>query len=279
MIGAARTTRAWEVSSRLPNSPPLTRPPTRSFTLTKTTNPSVILRSTLSTSAITRSTAPSERPSLFRLTNATVLPFGSSDREPQPTFSNLSLDIADDGSCWAILSTSLSGTNTANLLLALQDHATFRPPGAGAFPFLAALPPRPRPDAQGGPREATVADAVKLVSFKTRLAGSGGEFQDYSARYGAIRDEDRLTLRAHLSTQRPWTGEAEEVIWEDVEATAKALDMDGFLDLPMVTLSNGQTRRARIVGALLEKPELLILEEPFSKPHPGSSPYVLLVLT
>ncbi len=40
--------------------------------------------------------------------------------------------------------------------------------------------------------------------------------------------------------------------------------LTSFLDLPLVALSNGQTRRARIVKAILSKPELLLLDEPLS---------------
>ena len=35
--------------------------------------------------------------------------------------------------------------------------------------------------------------------------------------------------------------------------------------MPVANLSNGQTRRARIAKALLNKPELLLLDDPFSK--------------
>lgn len=38
-----------------------------------------------------------------------------------------------------------------------------------------------------------------------------------------------------------------------------------LLNIPMITLSNGQMRRARIVKAVLKKPELLLLDEPLSK--------------
>ena len=51
---------------------------------------------------------------------------------------------------------------------------------------------------------------------------------------------------------------------DSIDVMAKQLQVDHLLDLPLVTLSNGQTRRARILRALLAKPELLILEEPFS---------------
>ena len=40
--------------------------------------------------------------------------------------------------------------------------------------------------------------------------------------------------------------------------------LEPLLDLPFLALSNGQTRRARIVKAILEKPELLLLGEPLS---------------
>lgn len=261
-LGVARAARAgWNFSV----TPPLSRTNLIPHRLARN---GLHQRSLLSTTSQLCSSSSAERPSLFRLDKATIRPFGgSSERESTPTFTNLSLEIKDDNSCWAILSTAQTSNNTANLLHALQDQARFDPPESGGFPLLATVPRRPWPEEQGGPRVATVHDVVKLVSFKTRLAGSGGEFQDYSARYGAIRDEDKLTLRNHLRIQRPWTGETDDAIERDIGETAKALEMDGFLDLPMITLSNGQTRRARIVGALLEKPELLILEEPFSKPN------------
>ena len=37
-----------------------------------------------------------------------------------------------------------------------------------------------------------------------------------------------------------------------------------FLDLPLIALSNGQTRRARILKAIWTQPELLLLDEPLS---------------
>jgi energy-coupling factor transporter ATP-binding protein EcfA2 len=40
--------------------------------------------------------------------------------------------------------------------------------------------------------------------------------------------------------------------------------IDHLLDLPSVSLSSGQTRRARIAAALLSKPVLLLLEDPMA---------------
>jgi ABC-type multidrug transport system ATPase subunit len=48
------------------------------------------------------------------------------------------------------------------------------------------------------------------------------------------------------------------------EELIEKLGLKQLLDLPLVALSNGQTRRARIVKALLEQPEILLLDEPLS---------------
>ena len=45
------------------------------------------------------------------------------------------------------------------------------------------------------------------------------------------------------------------------------LGLGDLLTLPVGNLSNGQTRRARIARALLERPEILLLDEPFSESH------------
>ncbi len=49
----------------------------------------------------------------------------------------------------------------------------------------------------------------------------------------------------------------------DVFAVAERLGVREQLPQPFMTLSNGQTRRARLARALLAKPELLILDDPF----------------
>jgi len=46
--------------------------------------------------------------------------------------------------------------------------------------------------------------------------------------------------------------------------TCEVLGVDKFLDGSLMNLSNGQQRRARIVKALLQDPEILLLDEPYS---------------
>ena len=82
-----------------------------------------------------------------------------------------------------------------------------------------------------------------------------GEFTDFTARYGALLEEDRLTFREQLAKY----GEPAEV-----ERIAGLLSIAHLLDLPGVSLSSGQTRRARIAAALLTRPGLLLLEDPMA---------------
>lgn len=49
-----------------------------------------------------------------------------------------------------------------------------------------------------------------------------------------------------------------------IHASAAALGITHLLDLPLVALSSGQTRRARIAAGLLARPRLLLLEDPFA---------------
>lgn len=73
-------------------------------------------------------------------------------------------------------------------------------------------------------------------------------------------NEDRVTLRETLQPKN----NASPMKEERLEQLANQMNLYSLLDLPMVALSNGQRRRARIVKAILGDPELLLLDEPFS---------------
>jgi len=85
-----------------------------------------------------------------------------------------------------------------------------------------------------------------------------GEFTDFTARYGALQEEDKLTFRHTLSALSPSPSA------EAIEAVAKIMRIDHLLDLPSVSQSSGQTRRGRIAAAMLSRPALLLLEDPMA---------------
>jgi ABC-type molybdate transport system ATPase subunit len=126
-------------------------------------------------------------------------------------------------------------------------------PSTGIFPFLS-------PRSLGQWQDPS--SYVSMVSFSHRQRSSGGAFYDYTARYGAVREEDRVTLR---QTMFPDTAENTPNSENNFDDLAERLGLKALLDLPLVALSNGQTRRARILKALLCKPELLLLDEPLSE--------------
>lgn len=139
------------------------------------------------------------------------------------------------------------------------------PPPDGMFPFLSQ-------PSSGMSRDPL--DCVSIVSFGNRRRAAGGAFYDYSARYGAVREEDRITLRQTMFPetlpQEFDTGPQREYVplsekdQEFFDRIVENLQLGPLLDLPLIALSNGQTRRARIIKAILSKPELLLLDEPLS---------------
>ena len=133
------------------------------------------------------------------------------------------------------------------------------------FPFLSQ-------SSSGSPRDPL--DCVSIVSFGNRRRIAGGAFYNYTARYGAVREEDKITLRQNMfpDTQPQEFNAASqkesiplsEKDQELFDRLVEKLQLGPLLDLPLVALSNGQTRRARIIKAIISKPELLLLDEPLS---------------
>ncbi|KAF9650289.1 P-loop containing nucleoside triphosphate hydrolase protein [Thelephora ganbajun] len=206
--------------------------------------------------------------------NSAVYPLGasaSSQRSiPSLRFEDCDM-VVEEGQAWVVVGTSGAGKDV--LLQSLLGHTRIHPsppPPGGLFPFLT-LRPTPLDPCK----------FVSLVSFSHRPKFQTG-FWDYSARYGAVWDEDKRTLRETLFPElvenirraelnlpeRPTeSNEGSEVKKQEVllEWLIEELDLGRLLDLPMIALSNGQTRKARIVktlvGQLGARPELVLLDE------------------
>ncbi|KAH0829066.1 P-loop containing nucleoside triphosphate hydrolase protein [Lanmaoa asiatica] len=215
---------------------------------------------------------------LVHIPKSNVYRFGDSNIAA-PVFRDLDWTVKE-GQNWAVIGRG-SNQKTA-LLQTLYGHmriAPLPPPPGGLFPFLSD-PPR---DSHS---------AISLVSFAHRPSSAGSAFYDYTARYGAVRDEDRITLRESMfgeydflnlrpkgqvskTPEQLAADEAKKAIFDELSTR---LGLSPLLDLPLVALSNGQTRRARIVKAILAQPDLLLLDEPLTGLDTNSRPTLLSVL-
>ncbi|PWN52565.1 P-loop containing nucleoside triphosphate hydrolase protein, partial [Violaceomyces palustris] len=251
---------------------------------------------------------PPPPPPLFRLDRAVLRNLDSPTKELSWTISDLAKE-----ECWSIVSPSNGqGGRLRSELLSMMVGNT-RPVrsetnervGGGfhpsAHPFLQEVGKVAEEGEERGGRR------ISHVSFSNRRvtssSSSAGGFVDYSARYGAIREEDKVTLWERLmetlgvevgnvarirlvpDPERYVQGREEEVgilKWSDEETKRKVIEKwsragqeikrlaplvnlgEELLHRPWIALSNGQARRAKILSSLITGAELVVLEEPFT---------------
>ncbi|KAF2808293.1 P-loop containing nucleoside triphosphate hydrolase protein [Mytilinidion resinicola] len=191
-----------------------------------------------------------------------------------PLFQNLTLSLpsfSTPNEHWAILSPS-STIRTA-FLHVLRGQLLCFPPTARSYPYLST------PNASFKSR--TPDRALAYVGFDVERRAFGGAY--LSARYESHREAGDVSLARYLSGV---TGlnEGEEFVRarlppEEVLArVVKDLELERFVQKPVSTLSNGQSRRARIGKALLSAPEMLLLDAPFIGLDPFVSKHISQVL-
>lgn len=162
---------------------------------------------------------------------------------------------------WAILSPS-SGIRSAFLQI-LRGQLLCFPPTARSFPYL--LTPA---IAEEKPRLRFPERAIEYVGFDVERKAFGGAY--LSARYESLKEDTDFTVQRYLTgivTMNPGEEElkAKSVGEEDMKRVMRDLELERFIEKPVSTLSNGQSRRARIAKALLSAPEMLCLDAPFSR--------------
>jgi molybdate transport system ATP-binding protein len=176
---------------------------------------------------------------VFRLEDATV------DRPTgERVFENLSWTVRE-GETWAVVGPVGSGKTTLTDVLLGRLRVTA---GVVEWPLVDRL-------RAAGRKIAWPSEVVGRVGFKeeSRLFSYGRHY--YQQRYNFIEPDDDLTLDEFLRAGQSADEDA-------VRAVTTRLGISDLRPLSFIKLSNGQTRRARIARALLNHPEVLVLDEP-----------------
>jgi ABC-type sugar transport system ATPase subunit len=245
----------------------------------------VVVRARLfrpSTRLLLRSTRPvSSAPPLIRIKDATFYqkyptPEEIADVSPHnpPLFPNFNFVLPSDGAShssskaegtqnWAVIGSS----GRTQLLDVLRGQYVCLPPNARSYPYLLTDEIYNK-----DPQLRYAGKAIQYIGFSGEgseaIGGTRGAY--LSARYESLREETDWTVRQYLKGQtslNPLEEEQEGTVKDQklLEQVITDLRLGPLLDMPVANLSNGQTRRTRIAKALLSKPELLLLDDPFSE--------------
>jgi molybdate transport system ATP-binding protein len=175
---------------------------------------------------------------VFELANATVV------RNGTPVFDRFNW-AAREGEAWAVVGPIGSGKTTLAEAL-LGRHPLHG--GALTWPLFDRL-------RAAGRRADYPSQVVAHVTFKedSRLFSYAGRYYQQRFEFADGASDTPLSLADFLTG-----GTA-----ADRAAACARFGLADRLDQPFMTLSNGQTRRARLARALLARPEVLVLDDPF----------------
>lgn len=163
---------------------------------------------------------------------------------------------------WSVISPSSVARTTFLQVLAGQHICL--PPTNRRYPYLSDIGTSPQ-------------HAVKYVGFDadrgSSVGGNNVRGAYLSARYESRREEEDYTVLDYLTGHTELNALQRERSAEDkaiLEEVTQQLNLGQLLSMPVANLSNGQTRRARIAKALMDRPEVLLLDGPFMGLDPNT---------
>ncbi|GAD97739.1 conserved hypothetical protein [Paecilomyces variotii No. 5] len=235
----------------------------------------------------------SSAPPLIRIQDGTFYekypsPDPKAEKENPPLYPNLNFILPSGSSAakgaqdaeplqhWAII----GSTERTKLLEILRGQLICLPPAARTYPYLLTDEVAAKDHRLRYPGR-----AIQYVGFSGEGSqATGGVRGAYlSARYESLREDTDWTLLQYLKGQtslNPLEGEENGTVHDQafLEQVIANLRLEALLDMPVANLSNGQTRRARIAKALLSKPELLLLDDPFMGLDPATVRSISILL-
>jgi ATPase subunit of ABC transporter with duplicated ATPase domains len=232
----------------------------------------VLLRASLLARSHPNTGSREKKPPVIGINNATFYKQHpvSEDASNHALFSNLNFTLPSfpkTAQYWAVVSPSSIGKTT--FLEVLRGQHVCIPPTARSYPYLAT-----EEVAAKDPRLRVPGRALQYVGFNSTsvaLGGSGTRGAYLSARYESQRESVDFSLLDYLKGQTTLNPSEAEIAKEEgaknqetLHQVIEQLKLESLLDVPVGNLSNGQTRRARIAKALMGKPEVILLDEPFS---------------
>ncbi|KAL1959072.1 hypothetical protein VTO42DRAFT_2858 [Malbranchea cinnamomea] len=180
-----------------------------------------------------------------------------------PLFRDVTFDLPRSSPGQRFNLAVIGSSGKADFLNILRGQLVCLPPLARSYPYLAT------DQAKGH----LPSEAIRYVGFNNDVDSTvRGAY--LSARYESRREETDWTVMQYLrgeTSLNPLEGSGPRHSEELLRRVIADLNLEKLVDMPVANLSHGQGRRLRIAKALLDEPDVLLLDEPFMGLDPATA--------